>query len=128
MTPQQKASFKSELARIGAKVLHHGCCVGADAEAKELCGIKTIGHPPICQKLMINAGDIARPPKPCLARNRDIVDETGALIACPFGFEVKPHSGTWYTCDYAKSECKPTIVIWPDGSVTRLNKYLSGCA
>jgi hypothetical protein len=61
------------------------------------------------------------PPKPYLERNRDIVDSTELLIACPKDM-TESSGGTWATVRYARKQKKPIVVVWPDGSVTEENR------
>ncbi len=63
-----------------------------------------------------------RPAKTHFARNRDIVDETEVLIACPCEMEHQDRGGTWYTADYALKRGKRTIIVWPDGSMKETPK------
>jgi hypothetical protein len=45
------------------------------------------------------------------------VDACDILIATPDG-PRRPHSGTWYTIDYAKQDNKvPVVVCLPDGTI-----------
>ena len=57
-----------------------------------------------------------RKPKPYLERNKDIVDETGLLIATPKGEEIV-RSGTWSTIRYARKNHKKIIIIMPNGNL-----------
>lgn len=108
---------------------HHGCCVGADAQAHGIVRditkdgfirIAKIGHPPLDtrHKSTIRDYEDLRPPAPYLDRNHDIVDECDLLIACPHGPEEMRGSGTWATVRYARKQLRPIVFIWPDGSVT----------
>lgn len=58
-------------------------------------------------------------PEDLLARNRDIVDETEILIACPGHMHEELRSGTWSTIRYAVKIQRPHIIIWPDGLDSR---------
>ncbi len=100
--------------------LHHGDCVGADAEvaaiAKEI-GYKIVCHPPIKNDLRAYfLSDEEKPPFSYFARNRNIVEETDCLIVCPYQNEWQSHGGTWYTHDYAEKKKKPILVIFPDSN------------
>lgn len=106
--------------------LHHGACVGADAEAHKMAvanKVQVIVHPPENQKLMmlpdallsLHGGVSIRSPKPYLDRNRDIVDASDMLIALPGGPQ-RPKSGTWYTINYALRQKIPVHICYPDGS------------
>lgn len=101
---------------------HHGDCVGADADAVSLIVSLvytwTISHPPREPKLRAHTANCQeREPKPYLARNHDIVDETDHLIACPGRMNEENRSGTWATVRHARRTGKPITIIWRDGSV-----------
>lgn len=91
----------------GSIELHHGDCVGADEVAHDLadnsCFDITIHPPDDDSKRAFCTGGISRDPKPYLERNRDIVDESRILIACPNGAE-RMRSGTWSTIRYARTK------------------------
>lgn len=122
---------------------HHGACVGADHYAA--CEIdmsrddaavvfsrgadtyggwdgvcKIVAHPSnlkaATSELAISISDEVREPKPPLDRNRDIVDSTDILIACPKGPEER-RSGTWSTIRRARKLGRRIIIIYPDGSI-----------
>ena len=63
------------------------------------------------------AKDIRLPKKP-LIRNRDIVRETAVLIATPEQTIEQLRSGTWATVRYARKMNRPTVLIFPDGTLT----------
>lgn len=101
--------------------LHHGDCIGADADAHTLWAepSTTILHPPMddskrayCLVPLENK----HAPKPYLRRNEDIVDSTDILVACPSGKREARRSGTWATIRYARRKQRKIIVIFPDGS------------
>lgn len=107
---------------------HHGCCEGADETAVDVLASKTpvspppriIGHPPtvttLVSKFAVEWSDELRQPAPYLARNKNIVNETDMLLACPKGPEEQ-RSGTWSTVRYARKLGRRIVIIWPDGSV-----------
>jgi hypothetical protein len=99
--------------------VHHGDCVGADAEVHHAVGYDQwiVKHPPTDSKYRAFCeGGIELEPKPYLARNRDIVDATELLLAFPDGPERK-RSGTWSTVRYAAARNKPVTIIYPDGRI-----------
>jgi hypothetical protein len=114
--------------RLRPAEFHHGCCVGADADVAHHArwgaghaACRVVGHPSTL-KGMTDQGAIddsheVREPKPPLARNRDIVNESDALIACPNESVEQLHSGTWATVRYARKQGKPVTLILPDGTV-----------
>lgn len=98
--------------------LHHGDCVGVDAEVAEMAkmlGIRVVCHPP--EKTELRAwfdSDETRNPLSYFARNRNIVDETDQLMVVPYQDSHQPHGGTWYTHDYAKKKGKDPVVFFPN--------------
>lgn len=101
--------------------MHHGDCVGVDAEMHHQCKIRNIPiviHPPqkeelraFCEgyKLMLVA-------KSHFARNRDIVDFSELILAIPSHMNRKS-GGTWYTANYAINKEKRLIILLPTGAV-----------
>ncbi|WP_143271556.1 hypothetical protein [Bradyrhizobium mercantei] len=124
MTGAQKTALRTILADVKGE-LHHGDCIGADAEAHEIaeeCGLLPILHPPTNHTKRAwcsSPSHLMRPERPYLTRNRDIVDDTVALIAAPAEFDEQPRGGTWYTVRYARKCGKPIALILPDGLVRR---------
>ena len=98
--------------------LHHGDCIGADAEVAEIAkkiGYRIVCHPPIKDELRANfPSDHTEIPFSYFARNRNIVDCTDHLIVAPYQNEWQPNGGTWYTHDYAEKRGKPLTVFYPD--------------
>lgn len=126
MNEAQRKGFTEFLELYPPTEFHHGCCVGADANAVEcvrrtLHGVIVVGHPcnwpPLQDKEAIATSDQMRPCRKPLERNRLIVDETEALVACPKGPE-ELRSGTWSTIRYARKIGRPILIIWPNGDVT----------
>lgn len=98
---------------------HHGDCVGADEEAAGLAqqlGYRIVIHPPENKwyRAFCSADQILAE-KPYLDRNRDIVDASDLVIACPGGEKMVLRSGTWATVRYALKQGKHTIIIHPSG-------------
>lgn len=110
----------------GSDGLHHGACVGSDAVAHMFglrYGLHITVHPPKDTKLIDVKAVMTRtdlvtvlPPKLYHDRNRDIVNACDMLIATPDG-PRRPHSGTWYTVDYAMRQGVPVVVCLPDGII-----------
>ena len=96
---------------------HHGDCIGADFIAGELAkdlGYKVVIHPPEDSKNRAFAdGDIILPTRPYLDRNKDIVNASHVVIACPDCPVEKLRSGTWSTIRYAKKMGMKCIIINP---------------
>ena len=123
MTEQQRLfvyQYVSVLNDAKPMIIHHGDCVGADAEMHDIAkslGCKVVIHPPTVPDLRANCtGDECLPPKTYFARNRDIVDACDILIATP-GHTVRLRGGTWYTVAYAKKRGIQLCVVLPDGTV-----------
>ena len=117
---------------------HHGDCVGADAQAARLvdlvrrnlirefgpnpsCRVKIVCHPgyppnhPEVDKYraFTTCNDEIREPKPFIARDHDIVDETDEMIATPVSEVEERASGTWTTVRYARKREKKVTVLNP---------------
>jgi hypothetical protein len=124
MTASQAAVFEG-LVELPTE-FHHGSCKGADVEAARIVRRTFIVHVPVichpgpngdpCQEPS-GVDDERREPKTHFARNRDIVNETDRLIACPCDMTEQSRGGTWYTVSYARKKGKPVTIIWPDGSI-----------
>jgi len=127
MSKEQRATLKTILTTLRPREVHHGDCIGADAEFHEICSkIDSISdiviHPPKIDtaRAFCKAG-IIREEKDYLDRDKDIVNETDMLIAAPKTlYEVK-RSGTWFTIRYASMIYRPTIIITPDGDMVFRN-------
>lgn len=108
---------------------HHGGCDGSDLMAHRLAlwyFMPVVVHPPIketflafeCLEPHPNVTVLER--KPYLARDRDIVNvPIDCLFATPDG-PRRPHSGTWYTIDYAIYRHVPVVICWPDGQIKKV--------
>lgn len=107
---------------VGDWWLHHGDCIGADAQAHELAldvGLLIAIHPPtvLRHRAFCKGASQLYPEKPYMDRNRDIVDMTSELIAAPATMIEEPRgSGTWATIRYARSMKVPVIIVFPDGT------------
>lgn len=110
--------------RTTASQATHGMCVGADKQFHDMAKALdyfVIGAPGVNvagdrQHRATVKCDLEMPPKPFLARNRDIVQESDVVIACPAQVREQTRSGTWATIRYARQAEKPLVIIWPDGS------------
>lgn len=151
MTADQSATLRERLGRKYTSwtmfsEFHHGDCVGADEQAHDMMRVllarnwplrvDIIVHPPEDPRWRAGCGgEEGEPvkilePKEYLERDREIVDCTDLLIACPSQFyqggdiaKVGGYgrSGTWYTVRYALKLRRPVLVIWADGSVSTEN-------
>ena len=99
--------------------VHHGDCIGADAEFHGLVRLVIpeaiiIVHPPLDKsKRAFKLGDNQEEEKEYIDRNHDIVDASNELIACPNENEEVTRSGTWATIRYAKKQGKKVSIIYP---------------
>lgn len=112
--------FESNIANGMSIEVHHGDCVGADKELHDICiaminhgaNIYIIIHPPSDEKLRAYCDSInILKPKQYLQRNKDIVDATDILIACPYSDKEIIRSGVWSTIRYAHKKSKEINVI-----------------
>ena len=129
MTDQQQFKLSLLLAHLDVSELHHGDCIGADAEAHALAiemGIHVVIHPPdndakraFCLPGLMDITIL--PSKPYLARNRDIVEACDVLIAAPKENREQLRSGTWATVRYAR-QAKKQIVLLDHPSISHTGK------
>jgi hypothetical protein len=127
MTFDQKMSLADLLGSMRIKEFHHGDCVGADAEAHDMIDdgldIYIVIHPPLNpSKRAHKKGNWYHEPLPYLVRNKNIVNDTDILIACPGEIAKQLMvSGTWSTVRYARTLGRPIKIVFPDGSVKTEN-------
>ena len=123
MTGAQIKTVEELLSRLHPEEAAHGDCLGADADFNTLCNkydIPIVLHPPTnpSKRAFCAAKTMrTRPKKEYLERNKDIVNETDLLIACPKGEKEELRSGTWSTIRYAKKVGKKVIVVLPNGGI-----------
>lgn len=102
--------------------LHHGDCIGADAQAHQAArrkGISIHRHPPDDPKKRAFCDfDVDHPEKPYLERNHDIVDACEFLIGAPGEDKEQLRSGTWATIRYARKTKTPHVIVFPDGTTS----------
>lgn len=128
MTEEQKKMSKHFLLTLEASVFNHGDCDGADHDAHNIaveCGNISIKKRPCnldFQRAFTTEGECVAEPEAPLDRNKKIVDDGDVLVAAPGEMEEELRSGTWATIRYAKKIGKPTIIIWPNGHITRTDK------
>ena len=126
MTTKQMYAFQDYIRKIPVTHFHHGDCIGADEEVhnfvKKWLGDAVVMHvhPCLISNFRANcAGDVSYRAKDPLMRNRDIVEASHLLIACPKEMEeVKMGSGTWATIRYGRNRGIKVVVILPDGNST----------
>lgn len=125
MTRRQQRALREVLAGLrGVSALHHGDCVGADAQAHDIARLHFIPvhlHPPDDDAKRARCGGAAleHPPRPYLERNGDIAAACGVLIAAPRQSSEILRSGTWATVRAARRLGRQIIIIGPDGAVRR---------
>lgn len=114
LTETQKQTLAEFINNMEITELHHGDCVGADADAHNFLrdtfpGIKIVVHPPVEEKhRAFCKGDVVMKEKDYMERNHDIVDASEILFALPQP-NSNPRSGTLATMRY--SEKKKKVVI-----------------
>jgi hypothetical protein len=103
--------------------VHHGCCAGVDETVhhwlrQNMPHVRLVGHLPLVPTLRVELDcDVLRDARGYLDRNRDVVDESSALLALPPGPEREYlRSGTWAAVRYARRRGKPVHVLLPDGT------------
>lgn len=123
MTPEQRKAIEMMLIHYRPFALHHGDCLGADAEVHEIALHLRIPRiviwPPLKSTLRAHCtGDqfvTVKPPMSYLPRDRKIADSTTMLFATPRTTTPIEGSGTWYTVRYAAAQGRPVLVIYPNG-------------
>jgi hypothetical protein len=121
MTAEQECALRALLTSHAGAILHHGDCIGADAQAHDVAvslGWDVVIHPPLveAQSAWRTTADV-RKPRPYLERNKDIVRDTDLLIAAPAEASEQHRSGTWSTVRFARKQRRPIWIIQPDGTV-----------
>lgn len=102
--------------------VHHGDCIGADAEVHDLAGLvhaHIVVHPPRDpKKRAFLVGAEMRDALPYHDRNAAIVHECDVLFAAPGGTKEQIRSGTWSTMRRAVKAGVPVLAFWPNGQAT----------
>lgn len=115
-TGRQLSILRAHLISIGATEMHHGDCIGGDADAHmvgRLLDLRIVGHLPERDHARAHCDfDETREPLPYLERNRNIIRDTELLIAMPEGPE-RLRSGTWSTVRWARRLGLNRLVIMP---------------
>ncbi len=135
LTLPQRRSLHCALEDLDCEEIHHGDCIGADAEADTIAAmygwtrgsldgptiqlVRRVLHPPEDSTLRAYCpAYYIHEPAPFLNRNRDIVRASHVLIACPWqehGEEQR--SGTWSTVRFARLGGSPVAIIRPSGAI-----------
>jgi hypothetical protein len=125
LTVAQKLALRNFLFGEAGE-FHHGDCLGGDSDGHDIaqeCGYWIVGHPPLSDALRaFRQCDVVRAARPYLQRDRDIVEETVALIAAPKEFDEQPRGGTWYTVRYARKLGRAIVLILPDGKIKQTSR------
>jgi len=121
MTEAQKKVVARLLEEHKPSEVHHGDCIGADAQFHQIAGnIPIVGHPASevgeQRAFCLNFSRIHES-KPPLERNRDIVTASDIMIATPKESREVLRSGTWATIRYAFKANKQIYIILPDGTL-----------
>lgn len=131
LSPQQREWFHDWLTTAEVSELHHGDCLGGDAQIDAIFKLWRSGrassiavHPCTIEGQRAytmrgkphTAGDVCLSPKPPLDRNRDIVAACDLLLAFPGEKAMKLRSGTWATVRHALKVGRRLIVVHPDGT------------
>jgi hypothetical protein len=119
LTARQKTLLVETMRLLNPACVHHGDCVGADAQLHALIreqfpAIRLAIHPPTQDRYRAFCqGDELYPARPYLHRNRCIVDVTQTLIACPRTNDEEQRSGTWATVRMARRLNHPVLILSP---------------
>lgn len=106
MPGTQINAFERLLKKLPVTEVHHGDCVGADAEFHEFAirlSLDVVIHPPADARHRARSKGASRTCAPLeyLVRNKKIVLSTSVLVAAVQGAE-RQRSGTWATVRYAR--------------------------
>ena len=123
MTEEQKNTVSNLLGLIEPNEVHHGDCIGADAQFHELAmsmGIRVVIHPASGvgeQRAYCSGSYFTHDARPPLERNKDIVDACTDMIATPVAHKEVLRSGTWATIRYARKQGVSLNIVLPDSSL-----------
>ena len=127
MTPAQALAVEGLLAGFAAEQPTrglcglHGDCVGADADFDAICkrrGIVVKIRPAAIPGMRAGCDSEAlAEPRPPLVRNREIVADSGVLIACPRTREEVLRSGVWATIRAMRRKGGKVYLALPDGTL-----------
>lgn len=130
LSPRQYEFGRGFLYGVYPTEMHHGACIGADAEMHFMVlrthnlrnRIHVVVHPPV-EKYSLAEGCLEEskwtavlPPRPYLERDAAIVAHADRLLAFPDG-PPRNRSGTWYTIRCALRKGIPVTVCFPDGAI-----------
>lgn len=121
---KQRAWLKAFLLKHSPKELHHGDCIGVDAEVHDMVreslpACKITVHPPTYDdQRAFKKGDKEYPKKHFLVRNKLIVKRCTVLVGFPIGTETL-RSGTWSTIREARRKNKPHHIVYPESCLRK---------
>lgn len=120
MTAAQHRAVCQLVQELRPTEVHHGCCVGADAQLHEAAKWfwPVHGHPGPDGPNRARLEGFARMwrAKDYGGRNQDIVDACDVLVAAPAEQAPQSSGGTWQTVRRARAARKRVVIVWPDGS------------
>lgn len=124
LTPAQRSALRPLLTDLGAEILIHGDCVGADAAAHQIAmdaGLRIHIRPCDLPNMRAHCGgaELTFPVTNAFARNRQIVDDCDVLVGTPHTAAEQSRGGTWYTIRYGRKKGRPLFILNPDGTVLR---------
>jgi hypothetical protein len=116
----QLVELRRLLLQLGASEVHHGDCIGFDAQAHAVArelGLRIVIHPPedATRRAFCTGASLNFEPRPYMERNRAIVHAVDILLAAPrtMDQDSEKHSGTWATVRYALKAGKKVRLIEP---------------
>lgn len=126
MNARQRAHLVAHLKRWSKKYthleIHHGDCIGADAQFHELClehwpgEVQVVLHPPTSsakRAFCTSPGQLEMPKKDYLKRNHEIVAAVDGMLAAPKEENEQLRSGTWATVRHSRKTETPLIMLYP---------------
>ncbi len=107
----------------GWLTVHHGACIGADAEFHNICMnlphkyvMQIHQHLPRDPKLRAYLqGGLLEAPKDYDERNLDIVQASNFVIAAPLQEQPQIRGGTWQTIGFAQDAENLWRIVFPSG-------------
>lgn len=127
VTGTERGATEAQLDALGdlllyarAEWLHHGDCLGADAQAHGVArslGLRVYVHPPeAASRRAWCSGDSSERPAPYLVRDRMLVSRVGLLVALPLGvLHGRCREGTCATARQAVRTGVPVLEVRPNG-------------
>lgn len=124
MTDAQRATVTRLLHGLEPNEVHHGDCIGSDAEFHYIAVAMNLlvhVHPPNkdSKRAYCRNAYYSHEPKPYLVRDVDIVNASDVVIATPGTAEEQVRSGTWYTVRQARKFKRTIYVVLPSGQVQK---------